>query len=232
MDSPRRSRSSRPPIRRSWQLAKIALQVFSLVCCAIVMGLSASATWQGGAGMGILIVPIAIGTSVWTLAELVTVCVRWRQGRGIHPGAHVAMQLIIFLALILALFYSCLLWKTVQRDIIICEREREENDDDWTIQTLVEGEGFAWSSFYCPMDYYDLIHGSFYQAAIQAIIAFVTVLWVIHFSLFVRACVETQRRNRERPVTMVYAQPVWPAPYGAAYPPSSPQGPIKETEYR
>ncbi|KAH9993658.1 hypothetical protein F4779DRAFT_229776 [Xylariaceae sp. FL0662B] len=241
MESTMESRSSssrrraKPPIRRSWRQAKIGLQVLSLACSGVVIGLSARTTWQGGAGMGVLVIPIAIGTAAWTLAELVTVWARWRRspGRGIHPAAHVAAQLVLFLALILALFYSCLLWKAVQRDIDMCDRERDEDDDDDTILTTNDdGQGWSWTSFYCPADYYELVHDPFYKAAVQAVIVFLAILWVIHFSLFVRACVETRARAKiERPVTRRYSQPVWPAPYGATYPHRHPRRPMKETEY-
>lgn len=46
----------------------------------------------------------------------------------------------------------------------------------------------------------------------------------IHFSLFIRACIETQRRNKEPPAPMMYPQPMWPAPYGSSHPYGVPYG--------
>ncbi|KAL7627743.1 hypothetical protein AAE478_001938 [Parahypoxylon ruwenzoriense] len=231
-------RRSGPAISRSWIIAKIVLQLFSLIFCAIVLGLSATTIWEGGGGTGILTIPIASATAAWTMAELVALYLRRRSsmGRGIHPGAHVGVQLVIFLALILSLFYTCMLWRSVQRSMAPCnEWQRDPNDPDWAVQMAEEvgSSGERWysgTSFYCPESYREMINSPSYRSSVQAIIAFCALLWVVHFTLFVRACVETQRRNSERPAVIVY-----PQPYGFGYPygggPQRP-APVKETPYR
>ncbi|KAI0097422.1 hypothetical protein F4776DRAFT_651138 [Hypoxylon sp. NC0597] len=225
-------RRSLPQISsRSWQIAKLTLQCASLVCCAIMLGLSVSTTWRGGAGVGILTVPVAIAVAVWTIAELVTLFFRRKNapGRGIHPGAHVGVQLILFLALILALFYSVMLWRSVQRSIEPCnEWTRDPDNSNWATQDT--------TSYYCPESYRDMINDPSYRSSVQAVIAFCVLLWAIHFTLFVRACVETQRRNSETPAIMMYPQQPWPAQYQQSYPQSYPQGgsgptPMKHTHY-
>ncbi|KAI1396807.1 hypothetical protein F4819DRAFT_491139 [Hypoxylon fuscum] len=233
-----------PVSSRSWRVAKVALQLLSLGCCGIVLGLSVATTWEGGAGIGVLTVPIAGATAAWTLAELFTLCARRRSapGRGIHPGAHVGVQLVLFLAQILALFYSCMLWRSVQRSVAPCNTwARDPDDPDWVSHnaTAVDAAGDRYasvSSFWCPESYRDLVNNSGYRSAVQTLIAFCALLWAIHFSLFVRACVETQRRNSEAPVLVVYPQPMWPAPYGAGqahgYGPQGGPIPTKEMNYR
>ncbi|KAI2470964.1 hypothetical protein F4781DRAFT_148030 [Annulohypoxylon bovei var. microspora] len=232
----------------SWRRAKILLQCASLACCAIVLGLSGARTWDGGNGVGILTVPIAAVTAAWTLAELTILFLRRKgaPGRGIHPGAHVGAQLVIFLALILALFYSCVLWRSVQRSAAPCnDWPRNPEDPDWAVKndtdtwTEDDGRRTTTTSFYCPESYKELINDPSYRSIVQALIAFCVMLWVIHFSLFVRACVETQRRNTEDSVVVVYPQqqPAWPGPYGEI---ESQRGdhregsravPMKETHY-
>ncbi|KAI0387964.1 hypothetical protein F5Y04DRAFT_15292 [Hypomontagnella monticulosa] len=245
MDPQRRS-MQQASSTRSWRIAKVVLHITSIVFCAIVIGLSAATTWEEGDGVAILTIPIAAATAAWTIAELVTLWFRRRSapGRGIHCGAHVGVQLVIFLAMILALFYSCVLWRSVQRFVEVCNTwDRDPKDPDWVYQEETLGPNYTTgTSYYCPQAYMDLINSAGYRAAVQALIAFVAMLWAIHFSLFVRACVETQRRNSEPPVVMMYPQQAWPAQYGG-YPPSGypqgnvPQGgpgqmPTKERHYR
>ncbi|KAI1759702.1 hypothetical protein GGR53DRAFT_129035 [Hypoxylon sp. FL1150] len=225
-------RSSAPSISvRSWQRAKIGLQLLSLAGCGVVLGLSAAWTWEGGAGIGMLTIPIAVATAAWTAAELVALFARRRSapGRGIHPGAHVGAQLVVFLLMILALFYSGMLWRSVQRSLAPCnDWPREPANPDFAYQTQTgststgvhaSGRLVSPGGFYCPQEYRDKVNSAAYRAAVQALIAFCALLWAIHFSLFIRACIETQRRNKEPPVLMYYrSQPMWPAPYGTNHP--------------
>ncbi|KAI1102195.1 hypothetical protein F4804DRAFT_334504 [Jackrogersella minutella] len=244
-------RSLPPPAvsSRSWRRAKVVLQLTSVVCSGIVLGLSGARTWEGGAGIGILTVPIVAATAAWTLAELLVLFVRRRSapGRGIHPGAHVGVQLVIFLALILALFYSCVLWRSVQRSTVPCnDWPRDPNDPDWALRNdagiLTEegddGRYHSITSYYCPESYRELVNDPSYRSAVQAIIAFCVILWAVHFSLFVRACVETQRRNTEGTIVTVYPQQhAWPIEYrerftqGAEERGESRAMPMKERHY-
>ena len=41
--------------------------------------------------------PVYLSAGIWDTAELITVCVRRRAKRGIHPGAHVGVELCIWL---------------------------------------------------------------------------------------------------------------------------------------
>ncbi|KAI1460278.1 hypothetical protein F4805DRAFT_454703 [Annulohypoxylon moriforme] len=246
MDPQRRSHPPASPVRgQSWWRAKILLQCASLACCTILLGLSGARTWEQGNGIGILTIPIAAVTAAWTLAELTVLFARRKSapGRGIHPGAHVGAQLVIFLALILALFYSCVLWRSVQRSVEPCnEWERDPRDPDWAVRTDEDswtddgGRRITTSSFFCPESYKELINDPSYRSEVQTLIAFSVM--AIHFTLFVRACVETQRRNSGGSVVMVYPQqlPAWPGPYGERVSQSGYRGgpeaaPTKERHY-
>ncbi|KAI1470329.1 uncharacterized protein F4812DRAFT_456335 [Daldinia caldariorum] len=228
-----------PVSSRKWQMAKIALQSASLAFCAAVIGISAGTFWGGNYWPGMLMVPVAAATAAWTIAEFVTLLVRRKRrggsaaaaaGRGIHPGAHVGVQLIIFLAMIYVLFYLCMLWVSVQRSVVRCnEWERDPRNPDWVVEghdddddlDVSRHSGGYTTSYYCPESRRVLVNSKSFQSAVQALIALCGLLWAIHFTLFVRACVETQRRNRLRPAGVVYPQPAWPAPYGANYPPNN-----------
>ncbi|KAK6957530.1 hypothetical protein Daesc_000317 [Daldinia eschscholtzii] len=107
---------------------------------------------------------------------------RGAPGRGIHPGAHVGVQLIIFLAMIYVLFYACMLWRSVQNSIVRCnEWERDPKNPDWVIENYSDVDrhsGFFYTrSFYCPESHRDLVNSKLFQSAAQALIAFCAMLW-------------------------------------------------------
>ncbi|KAI1807245.1 hypothetical protein F4811DRAFT_43224 [Daldinia bambusicola] len=164
-----------PLSSRKWQIAKIALQSASLAFCVIVIGISAGTTWGGGYGLGILTVPVAAAMAAWTIAELVTLLVRRRRekergspasGRGIHPGAHVGVQLVIFLAMIYVLFYACMLWISVQRSVVRCnEWERDPRNPDWVEIESHDGGRIYTSSYHCPESLRVLVNDKSFQSA-------------------------------------------------------------------
>ncbi|TFB05166.1 hypothetical protein CCMA1212_003194 [Trichoderma ghanense] len=177
---------------------------------------------------------------VWSLADLLVRLLR-NPHRGIHPGAHVALSLIIFLlgAILPSLFGP---WF----------------EDSWN----GDGDGsYPWqdcTSVYDPVsrhyDYTctddDAVKRQYLKekrvATAAAVVAYIVA--VIHFGLFVGACVDTDRVNRlaKRPIYVVappppqmmqwqpmqqqYQAPVQPAPVQQApmqQPPVQP--PAQET---
>ncbi|OTA08594.1 hypothetical protein A9Z42_0003110 [Trichoderma parareesei] len=140
---------------------------------------------------------------VWSLADLLVRLLR-RLKRGIHPGAHVALSLIIFLlgAILPALFgpwfqdswngygsgSSDYPWQdcsnvyapTTRRYVYTCT-----NDEDARRRYLKEKK----------------------VAMAAAVITFIVA--VMHFGLFVGACVDTDRVNRvaKRPIYVVAPPP-------------------------
>jgi hypothetical protein len=87
-----------PPYSRAWHITKIVLLSFSMICCIVVLGISIAlvvdpdiqsfeVVWVAPqAGIGLC----------WSIAELITICARFGH-RGIHPGAHVALHLLLWL---------------------------------------------------------------------------------------------------------------------------------------
>ncbi|KAI0161046.1 hypothetical protein GGR52DRAFT_562674 [Hypoxylon sp. FL1284] len=133
--------------------------------------------------------------------------------------------------MVLALFYSAALWSSVRRGQQRCrDWERDPDDPDFVFRGAdppplsIGADGILAGAnlFYCPESYREKVNSPAYRAAVQALIGFCALLWIIHFTLFVRACVETHRRNREPPILMVYQQPMWPAPYGTSHPYGNP----------
>ena len=104
------------------------------------------------------------------MAELLTVYIS-RERRGMHPGAHVGVQLIIVLLASLGAG--------------ICG------------VFAVEFTGF----FEQGTELYSIL-----ASLMRALFAFAIILWIMHFFLFIRACVETHivnSTNKARRITYV-----------------------------
>ncbi|TLS24378.1 hypothetical protein PpBr36_09041 [Pyricularia pennisetigena] len=126
-------------------------------------------------------VPTAILSFGWQVAEFITVAVR--KDRGIHPGAHVGMHLVIWLSYIVAAVYS-----------------------GFEVQRLDHYNRYPYDGYRSSRT-----AASDIQAGIKkifsfqvAVLVFVVLLVLAHFALFVRACIETHRRNKQ--IRGVYVQ--------------------------
>lgn len=99
------------PYSQSWHTAKIVLRSLSLVSAAVLLILcivdwATNRSWPS-AGLDWAInrswptswplLTLTLPVLSWDTAEFVTLCVRRRQQGGIHPGIHVAFELIIWL---------------------------------------------------------------------------------------------------------------------------------------
>ncbi|KAK8086091.1 hypothetical protein PG994_001065 [Apiospora phragmitis] len=217
------------PFDKTWYWAKIALTVASIVFAVILLGLSLGLALNPHSGLydygyEFIIVPLVIACVIWDLAELITVCLPRRrrpaaqqqqqqqqqqtqtQGQqpqqdahhrqGIHPGAHVGVDLVLWLAGIVTLLFSIAGYFE-------------------TGYLPYECDDYANSSYYHTSSYYDEQCGedylntlkNFYIPAKRAVLAFICLLTITHFVIFVRGCIETNQRNRMRgPVIMVPAQ--------------------------
>lgn len=135
---------------------------------------------------------------VWQTAEFITVCASSRH-RGIHPGANVALHLIIWLITACALSFLAVYVAIDQYNI-----------DD--------GYDYGYYGYYD--DYYNdsLNWVKTIVAVEEAMLAFTVLLFLIHFTLFVRACVETHQYNR---ATRTIFIPMPMGQYGY-YPPGPP----------
>ncbi|KAM0806533.1 hypothetical protein AB5N19_06869 [Seiridium cardinale] len=173
------------PYSRPWQITKIVFHSLSIVFSIIVLGISIALVVDPDVNQSyqiIWVAPQAGIALIWSIAELITICAR--RGRGIHPGAQVALHLLLWLGFLVAVGLT-----------------------SWLVAFAQECD------YYCREYYYDY-NGGQYFSSIQAELAFLALLALVHFILFVRACVETNQRNKMAgPVIMVpqhmyYNQPM------------------------
>ncbi|EGR52935.1 uncharacterized protein TRIREDRAFT_102960 [Trichoderma reesei QM6a] len=179
-----------PEPNRPWELTKTALQVLSVVLGATGVGLGFSTLKYEYFYATVLISTIPPTQQI-------------SDNRGIHPGAHVALSLIIFLlgAILPALFGP---WF----------------QDSWN--GYGSGSDYPWQD--CSNVYDPTTHRYVYTctddddarrrylkekkvAMAAAVITFIVA--VMHFGLFVGACVDTDRVNRvaKRPIYVVAPPP-------------------------
>ncbi|KAK8029855.1 hypothetical protein PG993_011146 [Apiospora rasikravindrae] len=172
-----------PLASRPWHNTKLVLLSMSIVFSIIVIGISiALAVNPTILSLQVIwVAPEAAVAIIWSVAEFVTLCARKNQ-RGIHPGAHVALHLLLWLAFVVAAGLTAYL-----------------------VALNVEYD-YYYSSSYRYSRYSSI---KFYVRTLQAELAFLILLIITHFTLFVRACVETARRNKR-------AQPVF-VPVNAYY---------------
>ncbi|RYP52773.1 hypothetical protein DL768_002124 [Monosporascus sp. mg162] len=163
----------KPESQKRWDVIKVILRSFTLaLAIALVVFCARSVRVYGSflapstsyAFIG-CVVPASV-SGLWALAEFITVCVRTRRSglrlTGIPPGAHVAVDLLLWLA---TLVFMALL-------------------SVWFVAALQS----PW--------YYTAMPGG--MGVALAALCFQLALAALHFTLFVRACIETERRNSER----------------------------------
>ncbi len=129
---------------------------------------------------------------MWTALEFLVTCLsRQQPSQGMHPGAHVAIHLIIWM-------YSA---------VVV------------SFLAIFITENYSYYDYYGYYSY-SSNQGTAYNGEI-ALEVFIAILMVLHFVLFVRACVETHRYNNMPRATTIYV-PVAMAMNGASY--GSPYG--------
>ncbi|KLU81758.1 hypothetical protein MAPG_00839 [Magnaporthiopsis poae ATCC 64411] len=151
---------------RGWYIAKLVLGSFIVVFDIILIAISAAYLniypyYSASVYFSIVFSPALVSLG-WQIAEFITVCVH-KDRRGIHPGAHVGLHLLLWLSfastvgllgLLISLHYSSFRYST--RRSYISDLEGLEN----------------------------------------AQMAFSVLNFILHFTLFVRFCIETNRRNK------------------------------------
>ncbi|KAK0637000.1 hypothetical protein B0T17DRAFT_613650 [Bombardia bombarda] len=182
------------PFSKSWHLAKLVLEIVSIVFSIIIFGVAIAlfartSRYYGGSWLA----ETDLGTAgtvaglalIWNTAELLTVCFS-KDRRGIHPGAHVAFHLIIWLAAAVTVA-----WLAVSTAYLL-------EDDSYYYSYYSSRTVFAYQNS-------TSLH--------NCILAFIIFLLIIHFVLFVRACIETHQLNRAN--RRIYVRV--PVPVGGPY---------------
>ncbi|KAK8106955.1 uncharacterized protein PG998_008968 [Apiospora kogelbergensis] len=205
------------PFDKNWYWAKLALTIASIVFSIILLGLGLGISLRPmdsyySSSYAWIVIPLVIVCVVWDLAELITLftCGRRRKTDvpqqaqqqdpqqqqkqetahdGIHPGAHVGVDLVLWLAGIVVLLFSI-----------------SSSIDGYDMGYGCNSSYYTSSSYYrhyCNADYQNALK-NFYRPAHRAALAFICLLIITHFVIFVRACIEVNQRNRMRgPVIMV-----------------------------
>ncbi|KAI0596305.1 hypothetical protein F4775DRAFT_565578 [Biscogniauxia sp. FL1348] len=207
---------------------KLGLTVLSSVLSIIIIALSSVLLSDSGAGDGAAYyaIPIAVAAIIWNTAELITYCVRLRREtqRGIHPGAHVALHLLFWLACVFAVLITVSLYISVAYTLARCT---DSSDDDDSYE-VVYGSSYRYRycQQYAAINYYYWN----YLPTLRALVAMFILTLINHFVLFVLACIDTHKRNLLKPAGVVLA-PSAPSMYYAAPPPQPGMMPMPYYQY-
>ncbi|KAF5020161.1 hypothetical protein F66182_7801 [Fusarium sp. NRRL 66182] len=178
---------------KAWMITKLTLHGLDILTCIIGLGLTIALTRVGLLGLVALgACPLFVVALVWDIAELITRKVRKFEA-GIHPGAHVAISLLIWLGAGalggLESTLSAYTFDYLDRD---CEYDSEEQTYECTTTDKYTSK----------------------RAMFIALSVMTCMVWLWHFILFIGACIDTQKRNAamKRPVTMVFGGPAYWGP--------------------
>ncbi|KAF7549564.1 hypothetical protein G7Z17_g6301 [Cylindrodendrum hubeiense] len=81
---------------------KLIFRIISIVCCLVIIGISASVVVSGPYYTAIIVLGPPAGIAfIWNVSEGICLCVR-RGHRGIHPGAVVGVDLVLWLGYLVA----------------------------------------------------------------------------------------------------------------------------------
>ncbi|KAI0009708.1 hypothetical protein F4779DRAFT_358535 [Xylariaceae sp. FL0662B] len=167
------------PFSNSWYITKLVFESLSLVLCALVVGISVALAIDPRISSYIVVwtAPQAGVGLVWTIAELATIWYR-RCHRGIYPGAHVAVHLMLWLGFSVGLGLTAY--------ILAFGLAFSSADFD---------EYYDYYNYYYKDGYYYNYYSRTYVTSMEALVAFLGLLIIVHLLLFVRACIETAQRN-------------------------------------
>lgn len=135
---------------------------------------------------------------IWQLAEHITLAVR-KSWRSIHPGAHVGVHLILW---VLAIFVVLGLSVSLAGEL-----------DNYTVDPdCIEDSDYSggyYSSYGQTYCYYNTFPSQAaankYFRMLEALTVFSVFLLIAHFTLFILACFETDRRRKfEKTRQVVY----------------------------
>lgn len=198
-----------PRPSKTWNVSKIILGSLLVVFDIILIAMGAAMipmtyaywSWQF---MYIIVACVASVSLLWQVSEFITLCVR-RNYMGIHPGAHVGLHLILWL--------GCCVLIGIGGTVTYYDANDYENRD------------YYYSSYYDEDD--DPASVRTFLRMEQAELALSVLLLICHFTLFILACIETDRRNkaaRSMPRTVYVMAPPPPGHGSVYYAPAPAQG--------
>ncbi|KAI0380574.1 hypothetical protein F5Y04DRAFT_256994 [Hypomontagnella monticulosa] len=166
--------------RRAWPVTKIALITLSIIFCGIVLGISIALAADPAIQSYIVVwtAPQAGAALLWTVADLITTI----GSRGIHPGAHVAIHLLLWMGFGVGLGLTAYILS-----FVLVFTSFDERDTYSEYYENYYGQGGERGRVY---------YSESYVRSMESLVAFLALLIIVHFSLFVRACVETARHRK------------------------------------
>ncbi|CAM1507587.1 Fc.00g072280.m01.CDS01 [Cosmosporella sp. VM-42] len=177
------------PTNKVWEWTKLGLHIASIVLCTCGLAITFSLIGHGGVGrVALACCPVLILALIWSIAELITRCVR-KFKAGIHPGAHVALSLLIWLSLGTT--------GGIEATLVAVTGDRDYGSNCWDYDT---------------QDYVDCEPAfSGKRPQFVAVTVFTCLVFLVHFILFVGACIDTAKRNAaaRRPIMVVAAPQNW-----------------------
>lgn len=176
------------PPSRTWLTTKLALTSLSIFCCIVVLGISIGLAVDPDVQSYVVVwtAPQAGAALLWSIAESATLCALRAPKpthRGIHPGAHVAVQLLLWLSFGAGLGLTARLLKFA---VAFTASDDPDVYPEYNAYYYGENE-----------DNYEYYSDS-YIHSMEALVAFLVFLIIIHLFLFARACVETVNIKRDR----------------------------------
>ncbi|KAK1245516.1 hypothetical protein MKX08_005145 [Trichoderma sp. CBMAI-0020] len=199
----------RPPQNKIWEFIKLGLQSLSFVLAVVGVGLGFS-TLNFVFFVDTVVIaaaPPCIIAVLWSGAELITRAIR-RFKAGIHPGAHVALSLIIFLV---AVILTSLFGPWFQSSW------NEGYDDDGSDCSYHYSSALDSYVYSCTDNSNDpeviaSRHQFHHENSVAYAAAIITyIVAVIHFVLFVGACIDTSKVNAaaSRPIYVIAQPQAW-----------------------
>jgi len=168
--------------RNMW-LSKVIFRILSAIFSIVIIGLSAyiGTKWSSAgydAGPLVIMLPPACVGLIWDLGELVAVLVRGGH-RGTHPGAVVALDLVLWLGFIVAVVFYGLYYL---------------------------GDIYYYGSYWYEYESLSDIGETIIMS--RVILALGSIEVAIHLLLFIFGCYETSIRNRTTPPVVYMPGPM------------------------
>ncbi|KAI0834393.1 hypothetical protein F5Y06DRAFT_158740 [Hypoxylon sp. FL0890] len=176
-------RTRTDPSSHVWGASRIGLTSLSVSCCAIVLGISIALAANPAVKSYIIVwtAPQAGASLVWSGIELITACVRRQSPRSIHPGAYVAVHLLLWLGFGVGVGLTAYMLAFAL--VFVGSDDRNGY--------------FEYDRYYYDEDGREY-YSDYYIRSMEVLVAFLALLIFIHICLFARACVEMARRRRIR----------------------------------
>ncbi|KAI1480051.1 hypothetical protein F4774DRAFT_92999 [Daldinia eschscholtzii] len=189
-------------ISQTWSATKIALVALSIASCAIVLGISIALVVNPDIQSYIFVwtAPQAGAALLWSGIDLAATYAGRTNRRAIHPGAHLAVQLLLWMGFVVGIGLTAYILS-------------------WALELSSSDDRNAYPEYYeyyhgdDDIDYYEYYSES-YIRLMKVLVAFLALLIIVHFLLFFLACrkVVQRRRTGTEPSTIPLEQLDQPSP--------------------